>query len=303
MHGQFAWYDLITPDVPAAKTFYAAVTGWGTRPWKPGGGGGPYTMWTAGGAPFAGVMPMPSEQTALGIQPHWLAHVTVDSVDRAARKAESLGGTVMHGPEDIPDVGRFAIVQDPQGAMLSIFEARGGGWSGWDGTPSIGRFSWHELMTTDVAAAFRFYAGMFGWDKTGEIDVSPDGKYLMYGLRGKSFGGIFARRPEHGAMAPNWTFYVNVEALDLALAKASSRGARVKQGPMEVSGGDRIVILADPQGAVFALHELARSKRRVAGARKKSSARPRKKSSAKPRKKSTVKGARKRKSSRPRRRR
>lgn len=304
MHGQFAWYDLLTPDIAAARTFYAAVTGWGTQPWKPAGGGvgGEYTMWTVGGGgtPFAGVMRMPSEQIALGIQPHWLAHVAVDSVDDSARKAGSLGGKVLHGPEDIPDVGRFAIVQDPQGGMTSIFAARGG-WSGWDGTPEIGRFSWHELMTTDVAAAFRFYSGLFGWKKTGEFDMGPHGKYLMYGLRGRMFGGIFARRPEHGTMGPNWTFYVNVPELDRAVAAASSRGGRVKQGPMDVPGGDRVAVLADSQGAIFALHEVARSKKTLASPRRKSSAKgARRKSTAKAaRRKVAAKRAGKRAAPRP----
>jgi predicted enzyme related to lactoylglutathione lyase len=256
MHGQFAWYDLVTPDVAAAKKFYPSVTGWGTMPWADGA----YTMWAANQQPLGGIAPISAEQTAQGIAPHWLAYVAVGDVDASARTATALGGEVMLAPEDIPDVGRYAIIRDPQGGMLAIFTSKNNADGGWDGTPRPGHFSWHELMTTDIDGALRFYKGMFGWDKIEEVDMSPGERYLEYGLNGKMFGGIFKRRPEHGDMPTNWTFYVNVPDIDASVQAVRRGGGKVLMGPMDVPGGDRVVICTDAQGAAFALHERKRAK-------------------------------------------
>ena len=269
MHGQFAWYDLVTPDVAAAKKFYPAVTGWGTMPWADGA----YTMWAANNQPLGGIAPISAEQTAQGVPPHWLAYVAVGDVDSSARTATALGGQVLHGPEDIPDVGRFAIIRDPQGGMVAIFRSSNASDGGWDGTPKSGHFSWHELMTTDIDGALRFYKGLFGWDKIEEMDMSPGERYLEYGLNGKMFGGIYKRRSEHGDMPTSWTFYVNVPDLDASVKAVKRQGGNVMMGPMEVPGGDRVAVCVDSQGASFALHE--RKAARAAGARK-----PAKKSSA-----------------------
>jgi len=251
MHGQFAWYDLVTPDVAAATKFYPAVTGWGTMPWADGA----YTMWAANNQPLGGIAPISREQSAQGIPPHWLAYVAVGDVDSSARTASALGGQVLHGPEDIPDVGRFAIIRDPQGGMVAIFRSSNASDGGWDGTPKSGHFSWHELMTTDIDGALRFYKGLFGWDKIEETDMSPGERYLEYGLNGKMFGGIYKRRPEHGDMPTSWTFYVNVPDLDASVKAVKRQGGKVMMGPMEVPGGDRVAMCMDSQGASFALHQ------------------------------------------------
>jgi predicted enzyme related to lactoylglutathione lyase len=250
MHGQFSWYDLMTPDPAASKKFYPAVTGWGTEEWDKAA----YTMWTAGGVPLGGMNPITPEQTAQGVRPHWLAYVTVDDVENSASKVKSLGGQVMHGPEDIPDVGRFAIIRDPQGAMLAIFKSATPN-PGYEGTPSVGNFSWHELMATDYKRAFDFYRQLFGWESTGEMDMGPVGKYLTYGKNGKAYGGMFNRRPEHGQMPPNWTFYVTVKDLKKSLDTAKRTGGQVMLGPMDVPGGT-VVVLKDSLGAPFALFEV-----------------------------------------------
>jgi len=249
MHGQFSWYDLMTPDSAAAKKFYPSVTGWSTEEWDKGD----YTMWTAVGVPFAGMNPISPEQTAQGIQPHWLAYVTVDDIGRAAEKVRSLGGRVMH-EEEIPDVGRFAIIQDPQGAMLAIIKSSTPS-PGWDGTPSLGKFSWHELMTTDYRAAFDFYRQLFGWENTGEMDMGPAGKYLMYGMKGKMFGGIYNREKERANVPPYWLFYANVKDVDKAAAATKKAGGTIVVPPMDVPGGGRVAVGIDTQGAPFAVHQ------------------------------------------------
>jgi uncharacterized protein len=248
MHGQFVWYELTTPDVDAARKFYPLITGWGTQQFDKD-----YTMWTTGGVPFAGIFRLGPEQRQQGIPPNWMPYIEVSSVDETARKVSSLGGTVVVPPADIPGTGRFAVVRDPQGATFGLYKSSTAS-RAWDGTPTLGRFSWHELMTTDYKKAFDFYRQLFGWEKVDEIDIGGGNPYLEYGMSGKMYGGIFTRPPEMSGMSPFWMIYVNVKDAKKAVDTATKAGAFVKQPPMEVPGGSMIAILGDPQGAAFAVH-------------------------------------------------
>jgi predicted enzyme related to lactoylglutathione lyase len=279
MHGQFAWYDLFTPDAAAAEKFYPAVIGWATQQWDKAD----YTMWAAGDTPIGGITPVSAEQSAQGVPPHWLAYVNVDNVEASANRVKALGGQVMAGPEDIPDVGRFAIIRDPQGAVLAIFKANRP-MGGFDGTPAIGKFTWHELMTTDFRAALDFYRHVFGWEKTGEFDMGAAGVYVTYGMKGKSFGGIYNRENERAQVPPNWLFYANVTDVDKAAAAAQRAGGTIVVGPMDVPGGDRVAVGIDAQGAHFAVHQTkARSSAPAAKAqaKKKPKTKPKAKAAAK----------------------
>jgi predicted enzyme related to lactoylglutathione lyase len=288
MHGQFAWYDLFTSDAAAAKKFYPAVIGWATQQWDKAD----YTMWAAGDTPIGGISPVSAAQSAQGVRPHWLAYVVVDNAEASADRVKALGGQVMAGPEDTPDAGRFAIIQDPQGAMLAIIQPSTPS-PGWDGTPSLGRFSWHELMTTDYRAAFEFYRQLFGWEKTGEMDMGPAGMYLTYGMKGKMFGGIYNREKERAGVPPNWLFYANVKDVDKTAAAARKVGGTIIVEPMGVPGGDRIAVGIDLQGAHFAVHETKPKSAAApkAQARKKAKAKPKAKAAAKKSKPKTTRRA------------
>jgi predicted enzyme related to lactoylglutathione lyase len=275
MHGQFVWYELTTPDVDAARKFYPPITGWGTQPFDKD-----YMMWTTRGVPIAGIFRLGPEQRQKGVPPNWMPYVDVNSVDETARKATSLGGKVMHGPEDIPGTGRFAVLQDPQGAVFGIYGSSKMS-QPWDGTPVVGRFSWHELMTTDYQKAFDFYRQLFGWEKTGEMDMGGGNKYFMYG-KGKPFGGIFNRPPEMASMPPFWMVYVHVKDVQKAVDTATKAGGFVKQPPMEVPGGV-IAILGDPQGAGFAVHAATAPASRPAATKASTAASRPKAKAAKPR--------------------
>jgi len=254
MHGQFVWYDLITSDPAAAQRYYPQITGWKTQKWDNPSSTTPYTMWTVDGEPIGGVGPITSEQAAMGVRPFWLPSVHVNNMDQSVQKVSALGGKVVHGPDPIPDMGRYAIIQDPQGATIAIYQPQGPT-RGFDGTPSIGRFSWNELMTTDFQRAFDFYRQLFGWEKTGEpMDMGGGNMYLLYGMKGKPFGGIFNRMPDMAHMPPNWLPYVFVKDVKKTVEAATRAGGILGRGPMDVPGGI-IAILADPQGARFALHQ------------------------------------------------
>ncbi len=249
--GRFCWYDLMTTDPKGATEFYADVAGWTTQRWEQGD----YTMFVASQGPLGGVTLIPPQAKAMGAGPFWQAHVMVDDVDATSAQVEELGGTVHH-TEDVPTIGRFAVIADPQGAVISVFKPTTAMEAHDAAKP--GEVAWHELYTTDHEAAFRFYQAIVGWERLGEFDMGPMGKYLLWGRNGKQLGGMMTmppgmKTPDGRVVPPSWMYYVVVADLDAALDRAKARGARVLNGPMEVPGGQRIVQLLDPQGAAIAL--------------------------------------------------
>lgn len=250
-HGRFVWYELLTTDPDAAKRFYTDVLGWGMQTWQ---GNVPYTMWTNGDVPIGGVWPLEADQRAQGVAPHWLAYIGVRDVDATAVEAARLGATVLKAPTDIPEVGRFAVLRDPQGAVFAIFTSSSDGGTQTD-APRSGDVSWHELTTTDHAAAFDFYSRLFGWEKTSAFDMGAMGLYQMYGQGERTYGGMFNKTAEM-PMPPNWLCYVRVDDVGRTAEAVTRGGGQVINGPMEVPGGDLIAQCLDPQGAMFAVHQV-----------------------------------------------
>ena len=250
--GRFCWYDLMTTDVEGAKSFYTKLIGWGTMNFD--GAGQPYTMWTNGETPIGGVGALPEDARKAGAPPHWMSYVLVPNVDETLARAETLGGRVLVPGMDIPTVGRFGILSDPQGAAIAAFtpleETPGA-------PPKPGDFSWHELATSDPVAAFSFYQQLFGWEKTDAMDMGEMGMYQMYTRKGGELplGGIFAKPPEMPVSA--WLYYAMVKDVRKSVEEVKNLGGRILNGPMEVPGGDLIAQCLDSQGAAFALHSKA----------------------------------------------
>jgi predicted enzyme related to lactoylglutathione lyase len=247
--GSFLWYDLMTPDPEGAKAFYGKVMHWGTEVFE--GGPKPYDMWTRDGRPIGGLMELPDEAAAAGAPPHWLAYIGTPDVDGTTERAAELGATVLVPPQEIPDVGRFSVISDPDGAVFATFCPDQEG-SPHPGTPLEGDFSWHELMTADFAKGFDFYSDLFGWSVVEDMDMGDYGIYRIYGGEGPPLGGIMTRPPDMPVAA--WLFYVSVGDLDAALDRVREGGGMVVNGPEDVPGGDRVAQCRDPQGAMFALH-------------------------------------------------
>lgn len=249
--GRFLWYDLMTPDPVAAQVFYRQVAGWGTEVFD--AGPKPYDMWTRDGRPIGGVMELPEEAAAAGAPPHWLAYIGTPDVDATTARAAELGATVLVAPLDIPNVGRFSVLADPDGAVFAAF-APAMDAPPHPGMPSTGDFSWNELMYRDYEQGFEFYSELFGWKVHEDMDMGEYGIYRLYGLEGPPLGGIMNRPTEMPVGA--WLFYVRVDDLDAAVGRVKAGGGEVLNGPMEVPGGDRVAQCRDPQGAMFALHWL-----------------------------------------------
>ncbi len=230
MHGQFIWYELTTPDVDAAKKFYPRFTGWGTQPFD-----NDYTMWTTDGVPIGGLFQLSDEMRQQGVPPNWMPYVESNDVDDTVAKATSLGAQLLHGPEDIPGAGRIAVLQDPQGAAFGVYKSTSG-MSGWDGTASVGRFSWHELMTTDRVAAFEFYRALFGWEKNGEMDMGGGEIYSMYGHGQNMYGGMFNAT---GDMAGNAPVLARVHQREGRRQGSGRRHEGGRRGPPPTDGHPR----------------------------------------------------------------
>jgi predicted enzyme related to lactoylglutathione lyase len=253
LEGRFVWYDHMTTDVEAAKEFYSSVTGWGLQDWD--GGDSPYVMWTAEETPIGGVMELPAELRDRGVPPHWMAHVAVGDLDAVLQEVKTRGGAIHKPATEIPEVGRFAVVADPQGAALALFEPKEHPMPAPDRSRP-GRIGWHELNTTDHASAWKFYSDLFGWKHTSSFDMGDMGDYFMFRHpedgEENAMGGM-SDVARHMNLPPHWLYYVNVPDLDAALQQVSAGGGQVLNGPMEVPGGGRIAQCQDPQGGAFAL--------------------------------------------------
>ena len=251
--GRFVWYELLTTDVQGAIAFYSDVVGWKTQAWETGN----YTMWVGSQGPLGGVTLLPDAAKQAGAAPYWQANVQVANVDHTVDQVKRLGGQI-YVVEDVPTVGRFAVISDPQGAVIAVFTPSPSSDMTSHDSAVPGEFQWHELYTSDHEAAFAFYHQIAGWDRLGEFDMGEMGKYLLWGRGGKQLGGMMTKprdmkTPDGREVPTAWMFYVTTDDLEAAIVRARAKGARVLNGPMEVPGGQRIVQLMDPQGAAFAL--------------------------------------------------
>jgi len=245
----FVWYELMTGDVAGAAAFYADLVGWQAE--DSGMPGVEYTLLKVGQARTAGLMALPAELAAIGMPACWRGYVAVDDVDASEARLLQLGGKVLRPASDIPGVGRFASVADPQGAAFVLFKPMPTEPPVLPRPDAPGTTGWHELHAVDGATAFEFYAALFGWTKGESFDMGPMGTYQLFEIDGVPSGGIMTRDPSDPV--PGWRFYVRVESVEAAAQRVERLGGKVAMGPHQVPGGSWIVVGFDPQGALFAL--------------------------------------------------
>jgi predicted enzyme related to lactoylglutathione lyase len=271
VRGRFMWHELMSKDPKAAAAFYKDVVGWTSQPWDKDPS---YTMLMAGGRPMAGTFAPPDADAPK----NWLSYIGTPRLDVTARQVIELGGKVLKPAADIPDIGRFALLQDPQGAVFIAFTPKQAPADSMK--LGLGDFSWHELVTTNWQAAFDFYQKLFGWEKLESMEMGPGNMYQMFGWKGTMLGGMFNKS---AAMPgpPVWLPYVLVPDAKKVVDTVKRLGGTIINGPMEVPGGDWITQGIDPQGVMFAVH----SKKPAAAAAKKTSkpaATPKPKKKSKP---------------------
>lgn len=256
MAAHFIWYELTTSDLDAAIAFYGDVIGWTVTP--SGAPGMDYRLihaprsGDAGGKDVGGMMALPAEAKAMGMPPAWVGYVDVADVDAEVLAFEAAGGKVAWPANDLPEVGRMAMLVDPQGAMIYVMTPlprtdgqRSEAYS--PGTP--GHAGWNEYHARDWAAAFDFYAGRMGWEKGASMDMGPMGTYQVFEADGVRMGGMMNNPLPQQA----WLFYFMTGDIDAAVARITAGGGAIQLPPMEVPGGMWAVVARDPQGAMFGL--------------------------------------------------
>jgi predicted enzyme related to lactoylglutathione lyase len=251
VHGRFIWRELMTDDTAAAADFYATVVGWQVH--APVHPNGDYRVFAVGKREVAGAMSLPEPARQAGARPHWLPYIGADDVDAVVSRVEQLGGKVLRAATDVQDIGRYAVLADPQGAAFGVYHPRRPV-AAPAGQPQRGEFSWQELATSDFEAGFRFYAELFGWETLQRMDMGPAGTYLIFGLKGMRLGGIYKHSAQTQAQGPYWLSYISVPDVDTVAGTARAHGARVVTGPMDVPDEGRIVQLLDGSGVLFAIH-------------------------------------------------
>jgi hypothetical protein len=258
-HGRFGWYELMTTDVVAARTFYTQVVGW-----KADDSSTPdlvYTMLSAEKALTGGLMELPEEGRRMGATPRWMGYVVLSDVDATTDRLRRLGGAVYVAPTN-SNIGRIAVVADPQNAMFGLIDRL----QPDQQAPELhkaGQVGWHELLAADWTKAFAFYRELFDWQKADAEPGSTDA-YQLFSAGGRTIGGMLTKRAVEPV--PYWLYYFNVGDLDAALERVTRAGGKIFEGPIEVPGGEWIVRCIDPQGATFALQGERSSDGSAAGA-------------------------------------
>jgi predicted enzyme related to lactoylglutathione lyase len=246
--GTFCWVELATNDGPAAKKFYTSLFDWGVNDVP--SDAGTYSMVQKKGKDAGALYEQGPQEKA--IPPHWNSYVRVDSADDTAAKAKKLGGTVLLGPFDVMEHGRMAVIQDPAGAVFSLWEPKDHIGAEVVGEPSS--FCWNELYTSDAKKAGDFYASLFGWSR--EPMQTPTGEYTIFKKGDAQAAGMMQISKEMEAMPPHWMVYFAVDDSDRTVQKAKGMGAQVMVPPTDIPNIGRFAILNDPQGADFAVIRL-----------------------------------------------
>lgn len=250
--GSFCWIELGTTDQEAAKNFYSSLFGWAVNDVLVAPND-LYSMFQLEGRDVGAAYTLRPEQRAHGAQPHWMVYVAVESADDAARKAAELGGKVLTNPFDVSDVGRMAVLEDPTGAVFSVWQP--GKHIGIRIAGVEGAFCWADLSTPDPAQARQFYSSLFGW----EIAAKEQGLsgYLHIANEQVPIGGIAPLEHRDPAVPPHWLIYFAVQDCDAVTAKAEHLTAKISMPPTTLENVGSVAVLADPEGAAFALYQPA----------------------------------------------
>jgi predicted enzyme related to lactoylglutathione lyase len=237
--GTFSWADLSTNDAAAAKAFYSALLGWEFEdmPVSDEMPGMVYSMASLNGKTAAALF-----EDDGSTPPHWNAYVTVESAEASAARAKELGGTVVMDAFDVLDVGRQAVIQDPGGAFLSLWEPKLHVGANVVNVP--GALCWNHLFTADMEASRAFYTELFGWG------WDDDG---MITLGERWNGSASPLTPEMEHVPPNWSVFFAVADLEDTQAQAAEIGGTILVGPTEAGPG-KFIAVADPTGAPISFY-------------------------------------------------
>ncbi|MEA1072626.1 VOC family protein [Sphingomonas sp. LY160] len=254
--GDFIWYELMTTDHVAAKSFYDAVVGWNIAADSVAQGMEYRMIGIAGGGMAGGVMTLDEKMIAGGARPLWIGYIHTPDVDAKVAAITADGGGVMMPPWDQPGVGRLAMVTDPPGAAFYLMdplppEGKEDATSTVFSVDQPQHVRWNELWSGNPAQAVEFYAKHFGWTQEGGMPMGEMGDYQFVQNAGVGIGAIMPLMPD--VPHPMWNFYIGVDDIDRANEAVKANGGTVFQEPMQIPGGEYSLNAADPQGATFGL--------------------------------------------------
>ena len=250
--GSFCWVELATTDQKAAKTFYTSLFGWAVED-NPMGPDDFYSMFKLSGRDTGAAYSMRKEQRAQGVPPHWMVYIAVENADKSVAKAAQAGGTVLSPAFDVMDKGRMGVIQDPTGAIFSLWEPKQSQGITISGDNS---FCWADLSTPNSERAGKFYAELFGWQLMKD-EKDPSG--YIHIKNGEHFiGGIPPAEHRNPNSPPHWLIYFQVADVQAATAKVGQLGGKVLMPVRAMENVGTWSIVSDPQGAAFSLFKSAR---------------------------------------------
>ena len=239
--GTPVWVDLSSPDLAASRTFYEGLFGWTAEVAEAPEAGG-YTQFFLAGKKVAGLGPLMN-----GGHPAWVTYVRTDDAAATALRVREAGGEVVVEPMEVMGQGTMAVFRDPTGAYFSVWQFAAH--TGAEVFNVPGSLTWNELGTRDLPAARKFYQSVFDWGTEGDDDT-----YVQWQVDGRSVGGMMSiagRLPDE--IPAHWLVYFAVADADAVANRAAELGGTVRMPAADYPGVGRFAVLADPQGAVFAV--------------------------------------------------
>jgi predicted enzyme related to lactoylglutathione lyase len=239
------WTDLATSDPKAAGEFYGKVFGWKVEV-NPDPQYGGYALAKVSGKDVAGIGPKQMDEAPTA----WTVYIGTSNAAETAKKAEAAGGKVIVPVMAVGDQGHTAVIQDPSGAYLGLWQAGKMQGSQSEGVSSMG---WAELNARGFENAEPFYKKLFGWGEKKTEAVGQNPEYTEFQAGGQSIAGGMEMNPMVPAEVPSyWMVYFNVDNVDKAFDKVIKEGGKEMLAPQDMPGG-RFAIVSDPQGASFGL--------------------------------------------------
>jgi uncharacterized protein len=244
------WVDLATPDVEAATRFYNQIFGWTSQ--DLGEEAGHYNMFFRDGKSVAAATPPQNPNQPAS----WSTYIATENAEDTANKVKEAGGQVLMPPFQVMDQGTMAVFMDPTGAIFCVWQPAA--MKGAEHVNDPGGFSWNELATRDMDAARAFYTRVFPW--TAKVNEMPQGgQYIEWQVNGRSIAGGLTMGSQYPANVPaHWLVYFTVENTDDTVKRAQDLGGRVMVPAVDIPQG-RFAVLADPQGAPFAVIQMPQS--------------------------------------------
>lgn len=245
LQGKFVWFEHLSTDIAAARRFYEDLFGWHTESMPMGAQR--YSMILNGSQGIGGYANAPQ-----GVRPNWLTYLSVSNVDSAYAAALAAGAVSKMAPAQMGDAGRSAIITDPTGATVALWQSAQGDTPDVKQAP-VGNFCWNELWTGNDRSALAFYERVFGYGHD-SMDMGPQGTYYMLTRDGQQRAGVM--RSTDPKAPPMWLPYVAVGDADAIVARATELNAQVLHAPQDIPGIGRFAIFQDPLGAALAVIRL-----------------------------------------------